>query len=99
MELTLNVAGVTFEGRQDIIRGLVAKKSHRATLQPEPDNPYDPDAVAVVVGGKKVGYVPKEYSHDVKSGLGEILFTRFSPYYSENLGCYCGTVSLILNDD
>jgi len=31
----------------------------QATLVPEPDNPYDPNAVAVYVAGRKVGHLPR----------------------------------------
>lgn len=32
----------------------------QARLQPEPENPHDPNAVAVIVKKKKVGYLSKE---------------------------------------
>jgi hypothetical protein len=31
----------------------------QATLLPEPDNPYDPNAVAVYIAGQKVGHLPR----------------------------------------
>jgi hypothetical protein len=31
-----------------------------AALEPEPDNPYDPGAVRVLVGGETVGYLPRD---------------------------------------
>jgi hypothetical protein len=31
----------------------------QATLVPEPDNPYDPNAVAVYIAGRKVGHLPR----------------------------------------
>jgi hypothetical protein len=31
----------------------------QATLVPEPDNPYDPNAVAVYIDGRKVGHLPR----------------------------------------
>jgi hypothetical protein len=31
----------------------------QATLVLEPDNPYDPNAVAVYIAGRKVGYLPR----------------------------------------
>jgi len=32
----------------------------RATLAPEPDNPHDPGAVAVQIGGETVGYLARD---------------------------------------
>jgi hypothetical protein len=32
----------------------------RATLVPEPDNPHDPNAVAVHIGGQLVGYLARD---------------------------------------
>ena len=37
-----------------------------ATLVPEPDNAYDPNAIAVMAEGVKVGYVPPELCKGVK---------------------------------
>ena len=37
------------------------------TLVPEPDNPYDSDAVAVYVNDKKVGHVPADMCTTVKN--------------------------------
>ena len=34
----------------------------RLELVPEPDNPHDPDAVAVCLGRRKLGYVPKSHN-------------------------------------
>lgn len=31
----------------------------QATLVPEPDNPYDPNAVAIYIDGRKVGHLPR----------------------------------------
>lgn len=42
-------------------------------LRREPDNAYDPDAIAVYCGGEKVGYVTAEladtYAEDLDAGL------------------------------
>jgi HIRAN domain len=35
----------------------------QATLVPEPDNPYDPNAVAVYIAGRKVGHLPRPAAH------------------------------------
>ena len=54
------VQGVTFENRQAIIAEL--SENTPLELSPEPSNPYDPNAVAILFEGKKIGYVPREYA-------------------------------------
>jgi hypothetical protein len=42
-----------------------------ATLVPEPDNPHDPDAIAVTIDGRLVGYLSRDENRrwrDVVSG-------------------------------
>jgi hypothetical protein len=58
MEL-LRIAGVSFEGRQEAVAQL---HPHQALVfKKEPENPYDPNAVAVhTLDGIPLGYVPKE---------------------------------------
>ena len=66
--LELAVKGVTFGNRQEALKRLAAYKPDqiRAVLVPEPTNPVDPAAVAVLVGvqnGKglyRLGYVPRD---------------------------------------
>jgi hypothetical protein len=66
--LELAVRGVSFGNRQEALRRLAAYNPAdvRAFLVPEPENPADPAAVAVMVmvnGGRSVyrlGYVPRE---------------------------------------
>jgi len=50
------VAGVTFEGRQQIVRRLAA--GDVLVLERQPDNPVDPHAVRVLTaGGEQIGYL------------------------------------------
>ena len=66
--LTLPVKGVTFGNRQEALKRLAAydPSQIKAWLTPEPENPADPSAVAVMVmvqGGRgcyRLGYLPKE---------------------------------------
>lgn len=51
------VAGVTFEGRQDIIKDL--KNGTDIVFEREPDNKYDPNAVKVLAEGKHIGFLPR----------------------------------------
>jgi hypothetical protein len=65
--LELAVKGVSFGNRQEALKRLAAYNpaTIRAVLVPEPSNPVDPAAVAVMVGvqgGKglfRLGYVPR----------------------------------------
>jgi hypothetical protein len=65
--LEVAVRGVSFGNRQEALRRLAgyAPEQVRAVLVPEPENPADPAAVAVLVGvngGKglfRLGYVPR----------------------------------------
>ena len=73
--LELAVKGVSFGNRQEALRRLAAydPASIRAVLVPEPTNPADPAAVAVIVGingGKglyRLGYVPRTMTREVKA--------------------------------
>jgi hypothetical protein len=64
--LTLPVRGVSFGNRQEALRRLARYNpvDVRAVLVPEPSNPVDPAAVAVMVGVQgdhglyRLGYVP-----------------------------------------
>ncbi|GBF97114.1 hypothetical protein Rsub_10125 [Raphidocelis subcapitata] len=54
----LPVAGVTFEGRQDLLKALTLRQAVLAVR--EPDNAYDPNAVRLeTAAGEKLGYVPR----------------------------------------
>lgn len=56
-EVMLEVAGVRY--RQSAVTTPV--KLHDAiSFQPEPDNPYDPHAVAIYAKERKIGYVPRQ---------------------------------------
>jgi hypothetical protein len=68
--LELAVRGVSLGNRQEALRRLAgyAREQVRAFIVPEPTNPVDPQAVAVMVGvqnGKglyRLGYLPREYA-------------------------------------
>lgn len=42
-----------------------------AELLREPENRYDPDAIAVLIGGRKVGYISAEACGDIAPGMDE----------------------------
>jgi hypothetical protein len=62
-----HVAGAVH--RPDALASDDAAPGRPLTLRPEPDNAYDPNAVAVVLAsGEAVGYVPREVAPLVGSG-------------------------------
>jgi len=58
-----NIAGITHhDGIDDYLGEFVG------TLEPEPDNPYDPNAIKVLApDGHHVGYVPKDITSEVRN--------------------------------
>ena len=57
----VNVAGESHY--QDALRAITkgeARLETDAALIPEPDNPYDPNAIRVEIEGEKVGYLPRD---------------------------------------
>lgn len=79
--LNTKVAGVTFEGRQAHIAKLRGGEPCR--IVPEPENPYDPNALAVHVAKDgavyHVGYVPKELAAQIAPYLeGEALMVEIT---------------------
>jgi single-stranded-DNA-specific exonuclease len=70
--LNTKVAGVTYEGRQDIIAAL--KGNEPCRIVPEPENPYDPNALAVHVAVapgvvRHVGFVPRDLAAQIAPHL------------------------------
>src|SRR5512147_46342 len=61
------VVGVTYENRQSVIKKLVGNEPCR--LVPEPENPYDSNAIAVLVstssGVQQIGYLKHEFAAKV----------------------------------
>ena len=57
MKQLVSVAGTTY--KCDGVKKAMVAKEKEACLIPEPDNPYDKQAVKVVVSGCEVGYVPR----------------------------------------
>ncbi|GGL43448.1 HIRAN domain-containing protein [Sporolactobacillus putidus] len=56
--LDFHIAGFTYYDGLDVIEELTLGKS--VDLVVEPDNPYDPEAVAIFYQNKKLGYIPKD---------------------------------------
>lgn len=57
MKYHTKVAGVTFEGRQDIIKNLEAGTA--LLFERDPENKFDKNAVKVIAEGKHIGFLPK----------------------------------------
>jgi hypothetical protein len=78
--LKVPVAGVSFGNRQEALHRLnrYDPKDIHMVLVPEPENPHDPNAIAVKVGvqnGKglfTIGYVPRNDTKAVKAVLGKV---------------------------
>lgn len=65
----LKVVGVTFKNddgssRADkIIEVAIIGKEHcQVTIEREPSNKYDPNAIKVLVDGRQIGYIGKDFS-------------------------------------
>lgn len=60
----------------------IFKRTDKVSLVLENDNPYDKNAIKVVVGGKHVAYVCRDDTLRVReamsAGIGEIQFDKYS---------------------
>ena len=56
----LKVVGVTFEGRQEIIKQLCHMDN--ITIRREPTNRFDTNAIAVFTEKGQIGYIGKDYA-------------------------------------
>ena len=67
-----SVAGINMENRHLIIREIIDSQTETAKVEvvPEPDNKFDPNAKAVYIDGKKIGYIPKALTADLPSPTG-----------------------------
>ena len=78
--LYVKVAGVTFEGRQEILATMHAGMP--VQIKPEPENKYDHNALAVYVGigwenVPRIGYIPRELAEIIAPFLdGEALIGK-----------------------
>jgi len=57
-EFFTKVVGVTFEGRQDVARGM--RPGDVLELRRQPENPFDTNAIAVHFGSLQIGFLKKE---------------------------------------
>ena len=77
-----HIAGFTYYNGLDVIHELEPGVS--VNLQSEPDNPYDPDAVAIYFGEVKLGYIPRVKNNLISNllyfGYGDIMEARINSY-------------------
>lgn len=57
------IVGVSFEGRQDLVGGL--QLGYELTLERQPENPHDSNAIAVRYGRLQVGFIRKEVAKHI----------------------------------
>jgi histone H1/5 len=91
--LKIKVAGVSFKkpGIKKCIRkhGEVFAEnrfcgSHRVQLKREPNNPYDSYAIAVVISGNVIGYIPRSMNRSLSvKETYEVWSLRFVPFVGE----------------
>lgn len=79
----MSIAGVTFENRQEALRRLAKYQPEvvRAFVVPEPENPVDRKALAVMVsvvgkGQYKLGYIPAGLTDVAQAFTGNLLTVR-----------------------
>jgi len=73
--LDCNIAGFIYYNGLNVIKKL--ELGTPVTLKAEPDNPYDPEAVAVYFEETKLGYIPKARNSYISTllyfGYGDII--------------------------
>jgi HIRAN domain-containing protein len=76
--IVTHVAGATH--RPDALASEDAAPGRPLTLRPEPDNPHDPNAVAVLLAsGEPVGYVPRDVAPRVDAAWSAVVLREFRP--------------------
>jgi len=80
--LDCHIAGFTYYDGLDVIGQL--KLGTPVTLVSEPENPYDPNAVAIYYEGTKLGYVPKYKNGDVSN----LLYFGYQDIMEARINCH-----------
>ena len=62
---TFKLAGVTHDDAQENIKKFGCKDIGSFALVREPNNPHDPNAIRVEIGGLYLGYVPRNIAEDL----------------------------------
>jgi hypothetical protein len=74
-----HIAGFTYGDGIDVVNDL--EPGVEVQLVGEPDNPYDPEAVAIFFEGKRLGYVPKNHN----SQLSQLLYFGHSGLFEAKI--------------
>ena len=70
MKRSFFIAGVQFRPKEDISQALKGMKvGDILTLDPEPTNRFDPNAVRILKDDNFLGFVPKKFSAEVSAML------------------------------
>ena len=86
MALRFTVVGFRFVGETP-----QSLKNGKITLEPEPTNPYDSNAIRVLVNGKAVGHVAREDCKYMKDNISADISVIET--YSASAVCRCVPVS------
>jgi len=73
------LSGVTFDDVQENIKIFGCKDIGSFALLREPNNPHDRNAIRVDIGGKKLGYIPKDLAQKLAPEIDE--GKRFLAYF------------------
>jgi hypothetical protein len=84
MKITVLLAGAGFrpESAKEVLRR--ATPGDRFTLEPDPENEYDSNAVRVMHEGQHVGFIPRDSNEDISAHLlhGDELFAEVIAFES-----------------
>ncbi|MBP5459499.1 MAG: HIRAN domain-containing protein [Clostridia bacterium] len=101
--LDFNVSGVTFEGRQEVLKNLrdSGKDVFKASLVHEPENKFDDKAVKVMVGEEgqqvQIGYVPAIVASNIFDILNKVTRAKVKIGYSSDLRRWYANCDLTFN--
>ena len=75
----IKLAGVTIDDAQENIKKFGCRDIGSFALVREPNNPHDPNAIRVEIGGLYLGYVPRHIAKDLAPQMdaGKNLFALF----------------------
>jgi hypothetical protein len=65
----VKIVGVSFNNRQEILRQIcsIPYEEQMITIEPEPENAFDEDAIVVKCQYGTIGYIPRELTNKVRN--------------------------------
>ena len=96
---TGKIVGITFEPNSSNFQKIVEMTKNgpfpEIELRPEPNNKYDPQAIAVYANNLQVGYIPKEANAPIHAAKGNIKarVIRFTNFNGLPTGLYIEVTS------